>query len=139
MIDFSIAGRTAVVTGLGSLAATLVAIFVSYPAHDVDVEIVTKTVLVTLVLFLLLPNAIRRPWARHRGSGLLSVLVGTVLGYVVDVASWAGRAYAGQLVHSPGAVTILLDLALWLVVVAIAVQVRLTQRHEVHAPPTYVA
>jgi hypothetical protein len=126
MMDLKLVGRTALATGVGGLLATLVAAFVTFPSHEVGADLVVRTVLVTCVLVLVLPSLLRETWARRRGPGLGSVLAGAVCGYAIDLASWTGRAYAAQLVHSPGALTIAVDLVLWLAVVAVAVQWRLT-------------
>lgn len=125
MIDLKVAARTALVTGLGGLFATLVAVFVTYPAHNADAALVARIILVTGLLVVVLPALVRDVFRRRHGSGLASVLVGAVGGYAIDLASWAGRAYAGQAVHSPGVVTVLIDLVLWLAVVAATVQWRL--------------
>jgi hypothetical protein len=125
MIDLRIVGRTALVTGVGGLLATLVAVFVTFPSHEVVADVVLRVVLVTGVLVFLLPIFLRDVYPGRRGLGTVSVLAGAVCGYAIDLASWNGRAYAGQLLHSPGATTIALDLVLWLVVVGVAVQWRM--------------
>ena len=108
-----------VVVGLAALAVTLLSVTVATTTSSVTPAIVTRSVLVTALLLVT-----SRAFVARAGDGgrpvARALLAGLLLAYVIDVASWVGRAYASQLVLDPGPVTALCDLVLWLAVGATA-------------------
>lgn len=108
--------RTALVCGLGGTVVGLCAAAVAIPNGQVTVGVVLRSVLVVVLLTLVLPSSLRglRPPV-DVGRLQPSVLVGAGVGYLLDPLSWVGRGFVTQLFLEPGAVTVLADLALWLV------------------------
>lgn len=134
--------RIALASGFGALVVSLLATMLGLATLSVTTAVVLRTLFVTAVLVLLVPLAIRGDAVRPAGVERLgTVLVGGVLGYLVDLASWNGRAYAAQLVLDPGVLTFLLDLVLWLGVLWLGVRWRVpvTQAAPVEEPTGYVA
>ena len=82
--------RTGLVCALGGTVVGLCAAAVAIPNGQVTVGVVLRSVLVV-------------------------VLLTGVVGYLLDPLSWVGRGFVTQLFLEPGAVTVLADLALWLV------------------------
>lgn len=100
------------------LLAWMIALFMGLSAASATAVVVLRTLLSAGALVLVTRAFVRRA---YDGSRLpASVLAAAVLSYAVSPAAWAGRALAGQLVLSPGVLTILVDLLLWVAVVLLA-------------------
>lgn len=117
--------RTVLVTAVGGLVLSLCAAAVALPNGQVTVSVVLRTLLVTALLALALPGVLNA--LRPAIDPLVlqpTVLLGATLGYLLNPFAWSGRAYLGQLLFDPGAVTFVADLALWVAVAWAACMLR---------------
>ncbi|MBF0689493.1 MAG: hypothetical protein IR158_17220 [Cellulomonas sp.] len=120
----AVIAQVAATSALGALLSSFAALYVSLQSFDVTAGIILRALLVTVVLLVAGWFAVRARVLSTTRTGLrLGALLGLVLGYALSPTTWAGRTYAAQLVAEPGAVTIVLDLALWLLVGGVAVLV----------------
>ena len=120
--------RTGILTGLGGFGAAMVATSLGLTTREVLPALVLRTILVTMLLVLLVPVLLRTVAAEPGRPVLASVAAGALLGYWLDPFAWSGRAYAAQLLHGPGALTLVVDLVLWVLAASAGAAWRLPHR-----------
>ena len=129
--------QVAFTSALGALLSSFAAAYVSLQTFDVTAGLALRAILVTVVLLVVSWFAVRTRVLSATRAGLrLGALLGLVLGYAISPTTWNGRTYATQLVAEPGALTIVVDLVLWLVVGGAAVLVA-SAPASTHQPATY--
>lgn len=104
------AGLTA---GLLTTVAALIAAFVAVDQVSVTSGVITRSFLVIAALAV----TAFFWWTRLRpGDAPESLFVGLLVGWVLNIQSWAGASFAGQLFTDLGLGAALIDLVLWAVV-----------------------
>lgn len=133
--------RTALVCGIGGTVVGLCAAAVAIPNGQVTVGTVLRSVLVAVLLTAVLPSSLSGLTPPvDEGRLQASVLLGALVGYLIDPLSWVGRAFVSQLLGEPGLLTALTDLALWVALAwaGCTLRVRAERRHPVPRDSTYL-
>lgn len=124
-----------VVLLLAATVATVLAIFIARPSGSVMTFVVLQVVLVTVLLLW----ATRWRTVVGLRAGVPAVpwgLVPAVLAYLLNPSAWAGTALVGWQLVAPGALSWVVDLVLWLVVVGLGVLWGDSVEELREAPPT---
>ncbi|GGB47515.1 hypothetical protein GCM10011492_43380 [Flexivirga endophytica] len=108
--------RAAVITAVGGTVAALSGALIAGAGNDISrgyvmrVAVLTVVVLATVVI---LAGRSVRLGQRHTFAG--SVMLGSAIGFLLDPATWGGRAYVAQVVLGSGLLAAVVDLLLLLV------------------------
>lgn len=108
--------RAAVITALGGTVAAVSGALMAGAGNDIDRGYVMRAVVFTVVVLatvVILAGRSVRLGQRHTFAG--SVLLGSAIGFVVDPATWGGRAYVAQIALGSGLLAAVVDLLLLLV------------------------
>lgn len=108
--------RAALITAVGGSVAALSGALIAGAGNDVGRGYVMRVAVITAVLIatvIILAGRSVRLRQRHTFAG--SVLAGSAIGFLLDPATWAGRAYVAQLFLAPGLLTGALDVLVLLV------------------------
>ena len=110
-----LAVQVALSTAVAGLAMGLLGASVAGSTENVTAGVVVRGLL-TLTLVALICRALGARGQRARLPGAeLVVVIGAVVGFVLDPLSLVGRSALTQLVADPGALTVIGDLVLWTV------------------------
>lgn len=107
--------RAALITAVGGTVAAVSGALMAGAENDgsrgyaMRVAVLTVVVLATVVI---LAGRSVRIGRRHTFAG--SVVVGSAIGFLVDPATWGGRAYVAQVMLGPGLSAAVIDLLLLL-------------------------
>lgn len=115
-IELGTVWRAAVITALGGTVAAVSGALMVGAGNDIGRGYVMRAVVFTVVVLatvVILAGRSVRLGQRHTFAG--SVLVGAAIGFVIDPATWDGRAYVAQTVLGPGLPAAVVDVLLLLV------------------------
>lgn len=107
--------RATVFTAVGGTVAAVSGALMAGAEDNVGRGYVMRIVVLTVVVLatvVILAGRSVRIGQRHTFAG--SVLLGAAVGFVVDPASWGGRAYVAQVILGPGLSAAVVDLLLLL-------------------------
>lgn len=133
-----LAGQVALLSAAGSLAGGLLAGWVAASTTDelagATVQAVLVTSVVTTTPYLLVR---RRVLDDHRGPLLLMGTLGSALGCAVNPLTWRGEAYFMAYFTRPGALSAVVDLAVWTLLGSIAAFLASRAAASLHQPLGY--
>lgn len=111
--------KIGVTAAILSLIASVIAAIVAVNRLDIETGLWVRVGLVALSLLL---TAVFWSWrSPKRPAPELSLFIGLVLGWVLNLQSWIGRSYAGQLQYETGVPSAAADLVYWVITSAIIV------------------
>lgn len=107
-----VAVRLAILTGIPALVVALVGGFIGVTTDSVTTGVVVRAVLVTMLLTL----GVRAAEHSDEPVPLVTIVIGLIGGYAIDLAWWGGHAYGAQLLLGSGWPAAIADLFLWVAV-----------------------
>lgn len=109
-------------TGIAAFVMGLLAVSVANSTGNVTAGFLVRGLL-ALVMVLLICRVLAGT-AKRKGlpRPVLLVMVGAVLGFLIDPLTWEARTALTQVVSDPGGVTLVGDLVLWLLAAGVGAQ-----------------